>query len=543
MGMQNSDFIMQELSAIRDRYAAQLQERIGAMRHSWSEYTASRELAHIKELHFISHGLSGSGATFGFQSITRIARFLEGMFRSVLVGRRELTPDDVVAIEEAFRRLDDASVQPDSCRIIDRAAIDAYRKTARENKIIFLVSHDIYTSTGMLQHLESYGYTVMNFDNLQFFQDSVKKTKPDAIVIDVSFPKGKLAGIETIQAMRPGVPVVFLSEIDDFDIRLRAVRAGGNMFFTQPVDYVDLAEGVEQLIESNDTQDYRVLIVEDDAILAQYYALSLEMAGMKAHVLARTSQLLDVMREFNPDIVLMDMLLPEVRGVDLAQVIRQVDLYRGIPILFLTGESSLEAEILALKSGGDDFIHKPVMEKQLIDFVAVRAERFRAVRRHLVMDQLTEAINSLTFKRMLSKEVARAKRYGKNMVLAVMDIDGLKDVNEKFGSVAGDRIILSLARIISLRIRRTDYIGRLDGDTFGVILVDVDLDLSRKVIDDIRQYFSELCHNSNGTTFSMTLCAGVVEASSMYDGKTLMDAATAALARAKKMGRNQITAQ
>src|SRR6185503_1923102 len=133
----------------------------------------------------------------------------------------------------------------------------------------------------------------------------------------------------------------------------------------------------------------------------------------------------------------------------------------------------------------DDFLTKPIGEDRLVASLTARAQRARVLRSFMVRDSLTGVLNHSRLKAQLQIEVARSRRQGRRLAYAMIDIDHFKEVNDRHGHPAGDRVILSLSRLLQNRLRKTDIIGRYGGDEFAVILPDADGPTAVKVLAEI----------------------------------------------------------
>ena len=249
---------------------------------------------------------------------------------------------------------------------------------------------------------------------------------------------------------------------------------------------------------------------------------------------------IDALLEFTPDLILIDLYMPECNGTDLAKVIRQLDAYVSIPIVFLSAENDLDKQLFAMGLGGDDFLTKPIQPQHLISSVTSRIRRSLMLRSFMVRDSLTGLLNHTAIKDLLNGEVAGAIRQKKHMSFAMIDIDNFKQINDSHGHPAGDRVIKSLSRLLNQRLRSSDLVGRYGGEEFAVVLVDADRMTAMKVLDNIREDFSQLRHLADDKEFTVTFSCGIADVSQFPNTAKLSDAADKALYKAKHAGRNQV---
>jgi diguanylate cyclase (GGDEF)-like protein len=236
----------------------------------------------------------------------------------------------------------------------------------------------------------------------------------------------------------------------------------------------------------------------------------------------------------------MDVQMPEVDGIELARVIRQTRRHLSLPIVFLSAEQDTARQLLARKLGGDDFIPKPVDLDRLVTLVRLRAERARSLRAVMESDSLTGLLNHARFKERLALEMERARREGKELSLAIIDLDHFKSVNDTHGHLVGDRVIRGLARSLQKHLRRTDVIGRYGGEEFAALLPSTAPEQAANRMSQIRERFAVTPFDGAHRPFSVTFSAGVAGSLQHEGPEALISAADAALYAAKRAGRNRV---
>ena len=410
---------------------------------------------------------------------------------------------------------------------------------------IFVVEDDLNLAEELKTQLSYFGYEVTVFNTLKAFRLALQQTDAVVVLMDVTFPGDSIGGVKLMHELQQGrevpVPVVFLSSHDEFNTRLEAVRAGGIAYLIKPVNIGNLVDKLDNLTSTKPVAPYRVMIVDDSLALTAYHGAVLEQAGMEVKALNDPLKVTDMLPEFSPDLILIDLYMPECSGLDLAKVIRQLDAFVSIPIVFLSAESNIDKQNIAMGLGGDDFLTKPIEPQHLISSVTNRIRRSMMLRSFMVRDSLTGLLNHTAIKDMLDGEVAWAMRHKKPLSFAMVDIDLFKLVNDNHGHPAGDRVIKSLSRLLKQRLRSSDLVGRYGGEEFAVVLVDADAAAAMKVLDTIRNDFSRLRHLADENEFRVTFSCGVADISEFPDAARLCDAADKALYQAKHAGRNQVT--
>lgn len=285
---------------------------------------------------------------------------------------------------------------------------------------------------------------------------------------------------------------------------------------------------------------YRVLIVDDDMMVARYHAALLEKAEMVVQILNDPEKILTALEETNPDIVLLDMYMPNRTGLEVAAILRKQEMYAGLPIVFLSSENRPRQQ-LALQSDGDDFLMKPVDSTRLLASVTSRAKRGRIVRALMMQDSLTGLLHHKAIKARLETEIARADRHQTALSFAIIDIDHFKDVNDTHGHPVGDRVIKNLSELLQKRLRQSTVVGRYGGEEFAVIFENCSAADATKVLEEMRQGFSKMEQWSEQGAFQVTFSAGVAEHASGADAAQLIATADHALYASKHAGRNRVT--
>jgi diguanylate cyclase (GGDEF)-like protein len=414
-------------------------------------------------------------------------------------------------------------------------------------KNVFVPAGDKGLGADLLDQLRIYGITVREVEGVADVERLTSSIGSGLLLVDAKRIEKQPAFIAEVVKLKErlgsALRVIFYGDSDGFDARLKSVRAGGEAFFQLPVDAYRLAEKIDSLFCEREQEPYRVLIIDDDQEQVDYNSMVLSRAGMSIASTTDPRQVIPLIVETKPDILLMDMYMPLCTGPELAGIIRQHEAFSSIPIIFLSVEKDLEKQIGAIRKGGDEFLEKPIKPEHLVSSVALRAERTRSLRFFMERDYLTGLLNHTTLSERLTNEVLRARRSGALISFVKIDVDKFKEVNDRYGHLTGDRILRSLARLLIERLRRTDIIGRYGGEEFGVILLGSDSRAAARLIDDLRDSFSHLSHRFEEASFSLTLSAGIACYPDFVGGTDVIEAADRALRRAKEEGRNRVVVE
>jgi len=541
------------LHAFAEEFLAGLPEQLGNIEAAWVRlWREGLDSPAFEELLNQVHALIGTAGSLGFERISSAAGELQSGLRAIPESRQIEEHQGILEeIEVALQKLRRASYTDQQINLTDLAQRLSVARTAsasyeveRAGRLVYMVEDDPVQAAHLAAQVGYFGYTVQTFNNLSDLEGAVSKAVPTVILMDVSFPEGKTAGYETISALRQKFPelppVIFISINDRMSFRLQAVRVGGEAYFTKPVDVGALIDVLDRLIFYEDISPYRVLIVDDSRVEANYNATLLKNAGVITEIVTDPMQVVDHMISFNPDLVLLDMYMPDCTGMELAMVIRQMEQFLSTPIVFLSAETDRGKQFAAMGLGGDDFLTKPIQPEHLISAISSRIERYRKLRTLMHRDGLTGLLNHTTTKEQLAQEMERARRQNKPLSFAMLDLDYFKSVNDSYGHAIGDRVLKSLAHLLSQRLRSSDTIGRFGGEEFAVILPNTDEDAASEIMQELCEGFANVRHQSEGNEFTVTFSCGIASFPNYESSEMISKAADIALYAAKSAGRNQV---
>lgn len=534
-----------KLKLLSHTYAVQLPEKLRQLDQAWGALPQDAwDDEGYRKLHRMVHSLSGSGKTFGFAALSEAAHALEAYLKPIGAAKIPFSAGQREQLNSLLAVLKQAGSEQNMNPVSEVIAVAPQLESAPIARRVFVVEDDVELANELKVQLSYFGFEVDVFHTLDDFRRFMQDNTGGVVLMDINFPEDHLGGIHIMDELQQGrampLPVIFLSAEVGLDFRLAAVRAGGVAYLNKPVNIGTLIDKLDELTSTLVATAYRVLIVDDSVNLTEYYTAALEQAGMSVRVVNDPLAVMQPLLEFAPDLILIDMYMPGCNGMELARIIRQMDDFISIPIVFLSAEVNQDKQLLAIGMGGDDFLTKPIQVQHLVSSVASRIKRSLVLRSFMVRDSLTGLLNHTAIKDQLAREMARAKRQGKPLVFAMVDIDHFKLVNDGYGHPAGDRVIKSLSRLLKQRLREHDLVGRYGGEEFAVILVDADGPSAIKILDNIRNDFAQLRHLAGNQEFSVTFSAGIADIAHYAEASRLTDAADKALYKAKHAGRNQV---
>ncbi|MDR1397590.1 MAG: diguanylate cyclase [Desulfarculales bacterium] len=244
--------------------------------------------------------------------------------------------------------------------------------------------------------------------------------------------------------------------------------------------------------EKKDRGKFRLMVVDDEkinldvlrAILQDDYELQMLKSGREALALASAGS------ESKPDLILLDIIMPEMDGFTTLIKLKEAEPTRNIPVIFITGLSSAGDEEKGLRLGAVDYIVKPFSNevvKARINTQIKIIKYIKTIERLGLIDELTDIPNRRYFDNRIDEEWRRMSRTKTPLSILMMDVDKFKNYNDAYGHLQGDALLRSLAKTMVSCLRRpADMVARLGGEDFAIILPGVDIEGALVVAEKVR---------------------------------------------------------
>jgi diguanylate cyclase (GGDEF)-like protein len=216
------------------------------------------------------------------------------------------------------------------------------------------------------------------------------------------------------------------------------------------------------------------------------------------------------MGEIKPDIVILDVVMEKVNGVDACRILRSIEEWRDIPILALTVFGNREMLLNCFAAGADDYVEKPVVKEELLARIKLRLERIRMFKERADTDALTGLPTRRPFLNLLKMRMSEGIRFNKPVSLCLLDLDHFKEVNDTHGHLAGDRVLAAFGQLLASRFRAMDVRGRWGGEEFALAFYGEDADTAKMIVNRVLEELRRMVFTGDkGEQFSVTFSAGV----------------------------------
>lgn len=293
----------------------------------------------------------------------------------------------------------------------------------------------------------------------------------------------------------------------------------------------------------------KILVADDSKTTRTLLSESLKKLGHEVIPASNGQEAIDIFQNEHPDLIILDVIMEGIDGFECARRIRAIDVNDWIPIIFLSGAIDDENIAHGINAGGDDYLTKPYSEVTLAAKIQamqriadMRQKLFTTTQQLAALsstDALTGIYNRLQFDKALQEKISYVNRYKKILALLFIDLDNFKIINDTLGHFMGDLLLKEVAKRLQSCLRLDDFIARIGGDEFAIILTDIK---DTQIVNDIAQKIINTlspAYNLIGNEIHVSCSIGIAcYPTPETNAKNLVKNADIAMYHAKELGRN-----
>jgi DNA-binding response OmpR family regulator len=316
-----------------------------------------------------AHKLAGSLASFGYPEGSKLGRSAEHL----LMKSSPLSSEEITQFSELVTALQQELAKPP---VILKAAsfpvIANYR--------VLVVDDDPALTECLKAESEAWGLRMKIAPNLTIARSRLALSMPDVLLLDLTFPETEEDGLTLLQELTersPNLPVIVFTGRDSLADRLAVSRLGAKQFLHKPATTEQIFRAISRVLPKTKALQAKVLIVDDDSAVLAHLSALLQPWGLEVISLTKPEQFWEMLLATSPDLVILDLEMPKVNGLELCQVVRQDVQWGDLPILVVTARTDADSLQQAFTAGADDFITKPVLGPELVTRVLTRIDRTR----------------------------------------------------------------------------------------------------------------------------------------------------------------------
>ncbi|WP_299078246.1 diguanylate cyclase [uncultured Paraglaciecola sp.] len=546
----------QKLADFRVTFISEFNEKLTVLVALWSEAKQTLSTDTIRQFRFEVHSIKGASSSLNFLALSDKLNIIEEEISgwqdktrhfeqvistvdtqmNTIIEASKTTPNTLLKVKELssnYKELRDPSninqeIIPKSYQEIRIAIVD-YNKTTLSVNAKFLAE---------------FGFIIDQFDSIEQL-DQVFDQKANSyslVLIDTDNIPNNKQQIFTFAAKMNTLnnDVFILSSSNTFEDRVAAVRAKVNEYLLKPVNITTLVSKIRKNFKIDLIRPYRILLLDDQTIVGNFYKTLLEDTHVEVLAISQPETIMVELESFHPDVFMLDMHMPNISGIEVARLLRQQAKYDYVPIIFLTSDDNINTKLEVLECGADDVILKNTPPKIIVQQVDSRIQRGQEIRYLASRDSLTGVLNHGQIMESAFHALRLASRQHKPTVVVMIDLDHFKAVNDEYGHVGGDKVLISLGQLLLQSVRDTDYVGRYGGEEFMVVFSDADPNVIESKMNNILTSFLHINFTIAKQSFNCSFSAGLASSTHHKKLSELISAADSALYKAKHGGRSQV---
>ncbi|GAB2486162.1 hypothetical protein GCM10008929_08670 [Alkalibacterium psychrotolerans] len=284
----------------------------------------------------------------------------------------------------------------------------------------------------------------------------------------------------------------------------------------------------------------KILVVDDDIAMLNLVAELLKNEGYEVFVTSNSNEAIDYLKTGTIDLALIDIVMPEKSGFDIYEEINSFN--NRVPLLFMTGLNNSDVRIEALRKGAEIYLQKPLDPEELIARVDGSIKKYKLNEARDNKDELTKAFTRRHFIEKFEVEKQKYMRTGEPFSVAFLDLDHFKAINDKYGYLFGDNVLVSFVEMVVKHLPPQSKVFRFGGDEFLVLFSNTTGSEAQNVMEEIRtevgaKVFKPM-KDENEITISFS--SGIAEFNESIQSKSsLLEKADQALYVANENGKNQ----
>ncbi|MDX2100085.1 MAG: response regulator [Leptolyngbyaceae cyanobacterium bins.59] len=520
-GEPNSSVQQQTLAAIAgvwDRFKDRIFAQVDGLEQAAATLNTGRLLSSelYQQAEQDAHTLAGSLATFGFPEGSKIARKIEQMLRD----HAPLGPEEGKQLGKAVKALRQ-TLEP----VTPESPVPFLEEVNGDEQLwLLIVDGDRSLVDPLIQEAEAWGLRTSLATTLTEAREILTQHRPDGVLLDPTTPQTSthsasasagLAFLAELSQRVPPLPVLVFTTQDRLVDRLEVARRGGRAFLHKPLPPAQIMETVCQSLKRSAPQSVRVMVVDDDPKILATLRHLLAPWGLRVTTLDDPRRFWEVLEVARPDLLILDIKMPHVTGIELCQVVRNDTRWAELPVLFLTAHTDAAIVNQVFAVNGDDFITKPIAGPELVARILNRVERIQLLRRLADTDPLTGVLNRTKSTQLLEEFLSRSQEQQQPCCFGILTVHRLREINKAHGHILGDAVLHRAGQVLQRSFRGEDVIARWGGEEFIIGMYGMNrregAERLKQVLQTLHQEkFSPIPHDAYSPV-QVTFSAGVAE--------------------------------
>jgi DNA-binding response OmpR family regulator len=407
-----------------------------------------------------SHKLISSLGTFGFHNESEITRSLNNTFKT----EKNINRQKIKLISKQVKQLRS---------VLETCPLPPLSQEFAKGEVstILMITSEISLLEKLDIEASKWGIQTEMATNLEKAKEIITKNNPDLILLDleISYKTEEcLIFLEQINHQKIPIPILILTNRDNLKERVKISSLGGKGFLSKSLLIPDIIKTAINLLEQSIPKESRIMVVDDDPIALAFVKSYLEPWGLKVKVVEKIDDFWQTLNDFCPYLLILDMEMPSMGGVDLCRLVRSDSRWASLPIIFLTSHRDPTAINQAFANGADDFVNKPIEGSELVVRVINRIERVKSLRKSTEVDPVIGVIHRNRFVERFISFLCLAERYHHHLCIVVIKMTNLDEIKQQYDLSVADQLSMALGKYLKHKLRREDMITSWQDGIFVV---------------------------------------------------------------------------
>jgi diguanylate cyclase (GGDEF)-like protein len=521
-----------KLSAIWHRCKERVSEQIATIEQVAGQLDGANQQFATQQ----AHTLAGSLGTFGFANGSHISREIEK-----ILAEEPIQPKALHKLQELtanLRRSIDlpvTSISPEHSPVILKDVAPA-----KIQLLILAISKDLHWLKTIERELPLWNYHLASASTPKAIGKICENDQPSMVILDLECFESLDISMELLSGfdlLHPPIPAIAIAGHDELHEKLEVSRHGGRLLLQKSTPAAEVLEAINQEIRKVLPVQAKILVVDDDVSLLEGLVTLLKPWGLDVLALSDPNKFWQTLESFAPDVLVLDVELPNVSGIELCKLVRNDPRWQNLPVVVMTAHTERATIAKVFEAGADDFVNKPIVTAELITRIHNRLERVRLLKQFLETDPLTGTANRQKSTQQLEAFLQSAAQSAQPVAIAVIEIDRLHQINVEYGHATGDAVLRQVGYLLRQSFSREDVVARWGGGEFLIGMYGMTRnDGIQRLVKVSEQLSQQVLNTTDGMELQVTFCSGVAQYPE--DGRSMHElyrSADDTLTRAKKL--------
>ena len=528
---------MEATTAIWQRVKNKLDSRVSAIARATDALLNNNLEDELRQQAITAaHKLAGSLGMFEVDEGSRLAKEIQ----QILQCDRPFDREQKQRLSKLLQ-----AMQRELSRVTQKQVPDFL--TVDERSLLLIVEQNKTLSEQFRQETKNWSMRCEVVGDFNTAREWISRQRPEAVLLDLAgkaIATKELTLLGELSACTPPVPAIVFGAKDNLPERVKISSLGGRGFLPQTMSPEEVLAVVTEVLERVRRTETKILAVDDDPVILKALQHILEPWGIEVFTLTDPRKFWSTLKSVMPDLLILDLEMPHISGLELCRVVRNDRRWAELPILFLTVHQDAATMQQVFTAGADDYASKPIVAPELLARIHNRLERSQLLRTRTEIDMLTGVSNRYQFTQELSKMVQLAKRCRQTLCFALLNVDDLQQINDRYGHAVGDRALSYLGKLLQKNFSSEDLVARWGGAKFAVAMYGMTCDEGKsRLLKLLETLDREPLSLDKKDLLEVTFSAGVVQYPQNGDRPPkLYQAARALLVKVKATGERIITA-